>query len=168
MKSIIAIVTITLLCSSVYTKEDSMLITAPEDYVLSQKDFDSLITYATFNLGKTSREAIKDMATCVYNAGRLGWEIYQLVQAFNITKVPSIIKRTITCVNTCQSFKYLTLTRTCGDSVKRAASNLSSNANLYQLLKDPSRIKTCISQLKSDLLVIEKACVATLTTLALE
>lgn len=160
MNKLITLAIVLTVVSSSLAKEKPYLITAPDDYTLTDKDFESLITYATFNLKKTRREAVKDMAVCVYNAGRLGWEIYQLIQAFQVQKVPSIVKRTLTCVDKCRSFKYLTLTRQCGDRVSSAARNLKNNSNIYKILKDHSRIKSGLTQLRSDLLVIEKTCVA--------
>ena len=154
MKVSIALIMLAMLASS-------SLATSAEPVVeLTQEDYESLIYYSMFHYGISRRQAIKDMGVCVYNAGKLGWEIYQLCQAFRISLVTSIIKRVTTCINKCQSFQYLTLTPECGRRVRSAAGNLKKNFNLYKLLKDRSAITTGIKQLRSDLLVIEKACVA--------
>ena len=153
MKVIIALAFATMLLGS------SMATEVSSEATLTQEDYDSLVYWNMFHYGITRREAIKNMGSCVYNAGKLGWEIYQLCQAFQIQKVPSIVKRIITCVNKCQSFKYLQLTKQCGDKVKSAAGNLKKNFNLYKILKNKSRIQIGLKQLRSDLSVIEKVCV---------
>lgn len=99
------------------------------------------------------------MVSCTYNAAKLAVEIYQLINAFQVQKVPSIVKRTITCIDKCQSFKYLKLTKACGNSVSSAAKNLKDNFHLYRLLRHPSQIKTSITALRSDLNMVKTTCV---------
>lgn len=135
------------------------LLEIPVEERLTAEDYESLLYHSQFRLGITRREAIKNMAKCTYNAARLAFDVYSMLQAFQLQKVPGMIKRIGTCINTCQSFKYLSLTYKCGNSVKSAASNLTRNFNLYKLLKDSTRIKTGISQLKYDLKSIEVNCV---------
>lgn len=135
------------------------LLEIPVSERLTLEDYDKILTFEQFRLGITRQEAIKNMAVCTYNAARLAIDIYTLINAFQLQNVPGIIKRVITCVDTCQSFKYLQLTKACGNSVLSAANNLKVNFNIYEALKDPSRIKTGISQLRTDLKTIEVTCV---------
>lgn len=123
-------------------------------------DFQSLDKFAGMSLSKTRVEALYDMRMCVSESTVLANEIIALLRDFDIKKVPTAIQHTISCVNKCQSFKYLRINKLCGQTVTSAYTNLKANMSLYKLLKDISSVVTAIEELKSDVFKIKDTCIA--------
>ena len=50
--------------------------TAESDEILTEDDYDRLLTFEQFRVGISRDEAIKNMVSCTYNATKLAIEIY--------------------------------------------------------------------------------------------
>lgn len=101
-------------------------------------DFESLDKYIEVDLSKTREEALYDMKWCVTNARSVVTEISSLISDFDIIKVPSAVHHTISCVNKCQSFRYLRLNSAYGETVQSTFTNFKANCSLYKILNDVS------------------------------